>query len=723
VSPRICSQAANVGGACGVGWMMENEMQDSTVQLLQTYGAWMRRLAAALLRGEADGQDVVQDTWETMLRRPPPHAGSFGGWLARVVGNRARNQARESARRRRREAAVAATQDSDAPSAEQIANVLEAQRTVGSLMASLDPARRQVIYLRFYEDLPLIEIARRLGQPAGTVRWRLKSALDELRAQLDERHAGDRARWRALLLPLSISTSSRGEGALAGGPGIVASAPAPSVRPAAPPWFWWVGAVGVTALAAGMLVLSWWSPGSRGPADPGAQARPVDQGRPLPRPGSVPPRAAAVVSDCPEVGQLSARLQARHQEMEARATVADIFFRSEPNPVAQQSFGQAYEAGLRTAGTCLHELECRGLVCRARLLVPDGVATPDCFPDGGQIWIRDRLDGPPPPSPGPTGDTPIFDPSTGQSFSRRDFYYRLARKDGAAGPPDAKTEPPPLLPDLLALRSPPEGRTPACRAEVRRVQADLLAAERKLAGLVGPAETFGAGAPRPDLVPEVKREMARILKLQDGAFPFRLECRGNSCAVWARGELDPPLTAYWDCNPPQDGNPQICTPDHNHGWYRLLEKGAARSSILLHLSPPSRHDGQERPGYLVVRGPDGGTSADTEPTFCRLSKAIKAAGVLERCQAESPPATGDLRLKLVVPGGDAPASSSRPRPALHHGGPLAGRPLGRCIVERLAEVLADFPVSDRDHSVLVQQTLRFPQPREILPADDRCPPP
>jgi hypothetical protein len=43
-----------------------------------------------------------------------------------------------------------------------------------------------------------------LGIPAGTVRWRLAEAINRLRARLDDEHGGDRARWRALLLPIAI---------------------------------------------------------------------------------------------------------------------------------------------------------------------------------------------------------------------------------------------------------------------------------------------------------------------------------------------------------------------------------------------------------------------------------------------------------------------------------------------------------------------------------------
>ena len=665
----------------------------------------MRRLAAVLLRGES-GDDVVQDAWETVMRHPPRHADGLPSWLRRVVGNRARNVARASARRRNQEGAAGAMGASaTAPSPEQIADVLEGQKTIATLMAALDAARRQVIYLRFYEDLAPVEIARRLGEPAGTIRWRLKSALDEMRARLDDQHGGDRNRWRALLLPLTLRR------------------PSTRLPPGWPPipWLWWATLGAATASLAGLLLFAAWPSGAPAPtADPGGPVPSASDPSPPAPPGPRPLAALAPIPDCPEVDGLSARLQVRRQEIEARPLESELFARSEPNPAAQQRFGKAYEAGLQ-AGRCLHELECRGPVCRARLLVPDGAETADCFPERRQRWIRDHLAGDPPSQSGT--DVPIFDPAAGQSFSRRGLYYRLARLDGGAASPGATLKaPPPPLPDLLAAPSLPAGRTAACRAAIRRAQADLLAVETRLSARLGPAESFAAGAPRPDRARLVKGEMVRLLKLDAGAFPFRLECRGNTCAVSAEGELDPLLANHWDCNPPQDGKPQICVPHPSHGWYRLLEREAGSSAILSYKVPPSRHDGQERPAYLTVRGPHEPTTSDEEPVFCRLSRAIEAAGVLARCQTESPPDPGELRLRLMLVPPNPAAPSRPPAPTLHHAGPLAGRPLGRCIVEKLTDLLADFSLSEGDAPLIVQQTLRFPHPRPLLPRDNRCDP-
>jgi len=55
-----------------------------------------------------------------------------------------------------------------------------AQETVTRLLESLQPAYREVLYLRFFEDQSYEEIAALCRLPLGTVKSRLKRGLDSL---------------------------------------------------------------------------------------------------------------------------------------------------------------------------------------------------------------------------------------------------------------------------------------------------------------------------------------------------------------------------------------------------------------------------------------------------------------------------------------------------------------------------------------------------------------
>jgi RNA polymerase sigma-70 factor (ECF subfamily) len=166
----------------------------------------MRALAERLVRDASAADDLVQDTWLAALRssssgRLPEEPRHLRSWLAHVLANfsRARNRADERRSDREAQSARRETLPSAADSAERI----EAQRALVDALARLAEPYRTAVMLRYLDGLCSAEIARRLGVPAGTVRWRLKHAIDELRTDLDRRYGGDRGAWCAAMLSLA----------------------------------------------------------------------------------------------------------------------------------------------------------------------------------------------------------------------------------------------------------------------------------------------------------------------------------------------------------------------------------------------------------------------------------------------------------------------------------------------------------------------------------------
>ncbi|HVS09570.1 MAG TPA: sigma-70 family RNA polymerase sigma factor [Planctomycetota bacterium] len=165
-------------------------------------------LARRLVRDPHAAQDLAQETWLTALRRPPRSAESLRGWLARVVRSPARGERRAGTRREDRERTVARSElDS---SAEQARERLALQQSVVAAVLELREPYRSVVLLRWFEDLPAGEIARRRGVPAGTVRAQLSRALAILRERLDAEHGGDRSAWSVALLALAGRRSLEG---------------------------------------------------------------------------------------------------------------------------------------------------------------------------------------------------------------------------------------------------------------------------------------------------------------------------------------------------------------------------------------------------------------------------------------------------------------------------------------------------------------------------------
>jgi RNA polymerase sigma-70 factor (ECF subfamily) len=182
------------------GLTMESRGTPARPEEFLAQSAWARRLAHSLVGEAAAADDVVQETWMAALERPPDGERPLRPWLARVIANFARQRARSGSRRDARERSAARPEALPGP--DELVERLDSQRALAEELGRLAEPQRSTVLLRYFEDLEPSEIARRQGIPAGTVRWRLKRGLDELRLRLDARF-GERRTWALLLVPLA----------------------------------------------------------------------------------------------------------------------------------------------------------------------------------------------------------------------------------------------------------------------------------------------------------------------------------------------------------------------------------------------------------------------------------------------------------------------------------------------------------------------------------------
>jgi RNA polymerase sigma-70 factor, ECF subfamily len=134
------------------------------------------RLARAILRDPAEAQDATHDAfvrawrkWAT-LRDP----ARFEHWFDRILVNTCRNRLR-SGRRQATDISTEVALASGDPFIQ-----ADDRDVIGAAIASLSPDHQVVVALRFYRDLTVEDIARRLGIPRGTVQSRLHYALKRL---------------------------------------------------------------------------------------------------------------------------------------------------------------------------------------------------------------------------------------------------------------------------------------------------------------------------------------------------------------------------------------------------------------------------------------------------------------------------------------------------------------------------------------------------------------
>jgi RNA polymerase sigma-70 factor (ECF subfamily) len=190
---------------------MEDVSRDPQLEKLTSELSWLKRLASALVRDENDANDLVQDTWLVAAEDAPTDGRPLKPWLSRVALNVVRMRSRASKRRRARETAVESFAE-NLPTPDELVSRVEAQRSVVDEVLRLAEPYRNTVLLHYVQDLSSAEIARRFGIPEGTVRRRLKVALDELRGRL---HAEERKTGRAVLAvlaPVAVKQSAASAG-------------------------------------------------------------------------------------------------------------------------------------------------------------------------------------------------------------------------------------------------------------------------------------------------------------------------------------------------------------------------------------------------------------------------------------------------------------------------------------------------------------------------------
>jgi RNA polymerase sigma-70 factor (ECF subfamily) len=179
--------------------------------------AWVRRLARAPVKDAALADDITQDAWIVAAEQEPDADRPLRPWLARVVTNLVRTRRVSASRRDRRDAAF--DDGRTVPTPAELVERIELQRAVADEVLALAEPYRSTVLLHFFEGHTSAEIARRLEIPDGTVRRRLKVALDQLRDALRKRTDQPKGGWLAALIPFARlpgpTPASTGIGAIA----------------------------------------------------------------------------------------------------------------------------------------------------------------------------------------------------------------------------------------------------------------------------------------------------------------------------------------------------------------------------------------------------------------------------------------------------------------------------------------------------------------------------
>jgi RNA polymerase sigma-70 factor (ECF subfamily) len=157
-------------------------------ELYDRYGRLVYALVVRIVRDGGIAEDLVQETFLRVWNRVQgfdAEKGALGPWLLAVARNRAIDYLRSTGNRLRNALELQETEhpalfadfEKDIIRADRVARVKEA---LGKLSAN----QRTVIELAYFEGLSQTEMAERTGQPLGTIKTWVRTALKSLRDEL-----------------------------------------------------------------------------------------------------------------------------------------------------------------------------------------------------------------------------------------------------------------------------------------------------------------------------------------------------------------------------------------------------------------------------------------------------------------------------------------------------------------------------------------------------------
>jgi RNA polymerase sigma-70 factor (ECF subfamily) len=158
-----------------------SELYDSTV-------ARILALARAMLRDQADAEELVCDVYERAWLRADTFDAARGtvlAWLLTICRSQALDRLRKRrALLRKHEAFSREPEEASVSGPDDLLDRFQSGHAVHVALASLTPLRQQLLELAFFRGLGHLEIAEELDMPLGTVKSHLRRALLELRDRL-----------------------------------------------------------------------------------------------------------------------------------------------------------------------------------------------------------------------------------------------------------------------------------------------------------------------------------------------------------------------------------------------------------------------------------------------------------------------------------------------------------------------------------------------------------
>jgi len=180
---------AEVAGPDWVELMLAVRDRQDRSAFAALFGHFAPRLKGFLMKGgmpAAAAEDCAQDVMATLWQKAhhfDPTRASVATWVFAIARNRRIDLARKD---RRPEPEDLPWSMEDEPDQADLYMAAEETRRLGDALALLPEAQRALIQRAFYGDLSHSEIAAETGLPLGTIKSRIRLALDRLRTKMTQ---------------------------------------------------------------------------------------------------------------------------------------------------------------------------------------------------------------------------------------------------------------------------------------------------------------------------------------------------------------------------------------------------------------------------------------------------------------------------------------------------------------------------------------------------------
>jgi len=157
--------------------------EDALAALHDRYAQVVYSVALRVLGETTEAEDILQEIFLQLWRNPQTfdsNRGSLGAWLAVIT----RHRAIDHLRRRRPESDIEDVIVAVDTRIEQITDRNIAIAKIRAVVDRLPLEQRKPLEMAFFEGLTHSEIASKTGEPLGTIKTRIRSALLTLRKAL-----------------------------------------------------------------------------------------------------------------------------------------------------------------------------------------------------------------------------------------------------------------------------------------------------------------------------------------------------------------------------------------------------------------------------------------------------------------------------------------------------------------------------------------------------------